>query len=977
MRQLFALKYCCHFKGIRVDQESTSSVLSRWRDCPQADEKVSRSRSRRKSRNRSSTSWSQQSAAARVAMGKQGPCNHCGIATTPLWRNGPPEKPVLCNACGSRWRTRGTLHNYMPLHAGGLGLGSAGGRNKAVKKVKPPPTANAASKAPPPSSKPSKSKSGAGTAPSLKRKQPSVQVAALDVDHIAKEIYDDDDEANLTGGVDDARGGGGYAYAQARGGGSEYASAGAHYAHAGYSSANASADDDDGLAPSPETGFFGGGARHGEGGRGYYNDSRRRGDGEEEEDWEGEEGTEDDEGGEEEDEEGSDEYGTGTAGAFLERTGGSSGGERAGKARASFAAVPSRKRSTTGRSRGAPGGGDADDGAHSPLGSELEGLDDLLPFHAGSSSPVLDLGFGGLMVRTPSADALDLIGAPGGHPAVMMSKARRRMLASANASARMLPGGSGGGGMHKVRSAGTLRAPDGRFARAGAGGGGGDGRMSKSWAEGGRGPLAARHGGGNRVLLGNFPYSKRNALSSCQSPLIFLELKDVASERTFQECLTEDEQAQLLPLLPSVDTAGGQKSLAEMFGSPQWERTMRGFQRLLSAGMFDASEMGPGGDVWELYQELLDPSNLAIAQSGWAERACQLREKAKKQLAAGQPLRAGYQRERTPPGGTRAGRAAVKPPFAQMGGKTLARGSHAVKGEQRGRGEEEEPSYSSGSDVSDLFRTASDDTAGTQATSSEGRATGSTSSSGKVAGGSGGVRARTATRRTGDSWRGSQEVEGRLCHPGPAGRALPPPSKVSPGGGSSTKLSGVSQTDSANGSLPGSGSGSASPRGAAGAVAGTEAGIGTSLGPDLFHTGMGAELLGTGGYGSGEALLDSSFLGGSLYGSSSVNDAANLFLDLPPIPPLDALPDGGFGASPLASSDGLTAARGPAAVLSATTSVPRMDSGSLIVNNNYNMFNDPLWDSLIWDSSCGGGGGGGGGGGSSVPDLSLSGPAPH
>lgn len=40
------------------------------------------------------------------------------IATgTPLWRNGPPEKPVLCNACGSRWRTKGTLAKYTPLHA--------------------------------------------------------------------------------------------------------------------------------------------------------------------------------------------------------------------------------------------------------------------------------------------------------------------------------------------------------------------------------------------------------------------------------------------------------------------------------------------------------------------------------------------------------------------------------------------------------------------------------------------------------------------------------------------------------------------------------------------------------------------------------------------------------------------------------------------------------------------------------------------
>ncbi|KAJ1264203.1 hypothetical protein BS78_09G245200 [Paspalum vaginatum] len=49
-------------------------------------------------------------------MGKQGPCRHCGVTSTPLWRNGPPDKPVLCNACGSRWRTKGSLANYTPMH---------------------------------------------------------------------------------------------------------------------------------------------------------------------------------------------------------------------------------------------------------------------------------------------------------------------------------------------------------------------------------------------------------------------------------------------------------------------------------------------------------------------------------------------------------------------------------------------------------------------------------------------------------------------------------------------------------------------------------------------------------------------------------------------------------------------------------------------------------------------------------------------
>ncbi|KAF9623597.1 hypothetical protein IFM89_003387 [Coptis chinensis] len=50
-------------------------------------------------------------------MGLRGPCDHCGITSSPLWRNGPPGKPSLCNACGSRWKTKGSLSNYTPLHA--------------------------------------------------------------------------------------------------------------------------------------------------------------------------------------------------------------------------------------------------------------------------------------------------------------------------------------------------------------------------------------------------------------------------------------------------------------------------------------------------------------------------------------------------------------------------------------------------------------------------------------------------------------------------------------------------------------------------------------------------------------------------------------------------------------------------------------------------------------------------------------------
>ncbi|XP_037480246.1 GATA transcription factor 27-like [Triticum dicoccoides] len=49
-----------------------------------------------------------------VKVKKEGPCFHCRVMSSPLWRHGPPEKPVLCNACGTRWRKKGTLENYTP-----------------------------------------------------------------------------------------------------------------------------------------------------------------------------------------------------------------------------------------------------------------------------------------------------------------------------------------------------------------------------------------------------------------------------------------------------------------------------------------------------------------------------------------------------------------------------------------------------------------------------------------------------------------------------------------------------------------------------------------------------------------------------------------------------------------------------------------------------------------------------------------------
>lgn len=38
-----------------------------------------------------------------------GPCDHCGAVDSPQWRRGPATKPMLCNACGTRYRRTNNL----------------------------------------------------------------------------------------------------------------------------------------------------------------------------------------------------------------------------------------------------------------------------------------------------------------------------------------------------------------------------------------------------------------------------------------------------------------------------------------------------------------------------------------------------------------------------------------------------------------------------------------------------------------------------------------------------------------------------------------------------------------------------------------------------------------------------------------------------------------------------------------------------
>jgi len=43
-----------------------------------------------------------------------GPCDHCGASESPQWRRGPNHKPVLCNACGTRYRRTNQLGPPVP-----------------------------------------------------------------------------------------------------------------------------------------------------------------------------------------------------------------------------------------------------------------------------------------------------------------------------------------------------------------------------------------------------------------------------------------------------------------------------------------------------------------------------------------------------------------------------------------------------------------------------------------------------------------------------------------------------------------------------------------------------------------------------------------------------------------------------------------------------------------------------------------------
>ncbi|KAH7283579.1 hypothetical protein KP509_34G014600 [Ceratopteris richardii] len=145
-------------------------------------------------------------------------------------------------------------------------------------------------------------------------------------------------------------------------------------------------------------------------------------------------------------------------------------------------------------------------------------------------------------------------------------------------------------------------------------------QFTRSTRAGGNG--STRNLGPNKSLLDNFPYKKRDVLQSCHSPLVFVELKDIINSDTFMSLLTEQEQHQLIKHLSPVDKPD---SLKQLFSSAPFESALRGFQDLLSAGMFDAQESGVSTRVLQHYQHLLTTYDLT--RSGWIERCSQMRKR--------------------------------------------------------------------------------------------------------------------------------------------------------------------------------------------------------------------------------------------------------------------------------------------------------------------------------------------------------------
>ncbi|KAL3039522.1 hypothetical protein AAZX31_01G191400 [Glycine max] len=93
-------------------------------------------------------------------------------------------------------------------------------------------------------------------------------------------------------------------------------------------------------------------------------------------------------------------------------------------------------------------------------------------------------------------------------------------------------------------------------------------------------------------------------LGNHESPLCSIDLNDVVNYEEFLRILTNEEQQQLLKLLPVVDTAKLPDSLEVMFSSSQFKENLTYFQQLLAEGVFDISLLGAKSEDCKILKRL-------------------------------------------------------------------------------------------------------------------------------------------------------------------------------------------------------------------------------------------------------------------------------------------------------------------------------------------------------------------------------------
>ncbi|KAF8032727.1 hypothetical protein BT93_D1594 [Corymbia citriodora subsp. variegata] len=99
-------------------------------------------------------------------------------------------------------------------------------------------------------------------------------------------------------------------------------------------------------------------------------------------------------------------------------------------------------------------------------------------------------------------------------------------------------------------------------------------------------------------------HEKLQGLGNHNSPLSYIDLKEVLNFQEFARHLNDDERQQLLKYLPSVDTSQLPNSLEHLFDSPIFKENLSSFQKLLSEGVFDGSFLGVKAEDYKTLRRL-------------------------------------------------------------------------------------------------------------------------------------------------------------------------------------------------------------------------------------------------------------------------------------------------------------------------------------------------------------------------------------